>query len=661
EAGTGTGKSLAYLLPAALYALNSGQRVAVSTQTINLQEQLLQKDIPLLEKLLQHTVRAVVLKGRANYLCWRMYRSQLRHPGENMRYFLMRLASWLPHSNGGDSGELNLTSHDKWRWQRVCASSENCDAACPYFKSGCFVNRARRETEKADIFILNHSLLIANAAMESGFLPELPNLIIDEAHHLERAAEDQLTGQVDFYTLLRLLGRLRRRERGKSGGLLESLIRQAMPLAETETKKQAINSRLAALDEVIEQAVRQAEQFFGLLQQHFMADAFTDGYFPARLRLLPQHRRALSWSAIDNLGQGLAAMLSELSRSCVLFSELLQNLAGESSAELNGREELISVAALCNGFAATLADIMAGSDDMGPENMVCWLEFTDKDKLPSLNAAPIELGEILKERLFSHTESLVFTSATITSADSFKYFKKRLGLDLLDMPPDELVVASPFFYRDQALLGICTSLPDWSKSGELAAQEALAGALLQLLSASRGRALVLFTSHIQLKAVYGLLREPLREQGVTVLAHGISGDPARLLRRLHREPNCCILGANSFWEGVDVIGSALSLVVVVRLPFWPPNTPTIAARLERIEAEGGSSFYEYSLPQAIIRFKQGFGRLIRSTEDTGVFIVLDRRVNEKSYGRFFRKSLPEMKQVLGSAAELAQHITIWLR
>jgi ATP-dependent DNA helicase DinG len=172
--------------------------------------------------------------------------------------------------------------------------------------------------------------------------------------------------------------------------------------------------------------------------------------------------------------------------------------------------------------------------------------------------------------------------------------------------------------------------------------------------------LVLFTSHAQLKAVYGLIRSPLAEQGITVLAHGLSGEPSLLLSRLMREERCCILGAASFWEGIDVLGSALSMVVVVRLPFWPPTTPTIAARLERIEAAGKASFYEYSLPQAVLRFKQGFGRLIRSAEDTGVFCVLDKRILEKSYGRLFQKALPEMKRVSGDAAELADAIRDWL-
>ncbi|MCL1905882.1 MAG: exonuclease domain-containing protein [Clostridiales bacterium] len=658
EAGTGTGKSLAYLLPAALYALNSGQRVAVSTYTKNLQEQLLHKDIPLLEQLLQRPVNAVVLKGRANYLCRRLYRAQLRQPGENMRAFLLRVAAWLPGSSGGDGGELNLNSHDKWRWQRICASGENCDAACPNFKGSCFVGKARREADKADIFILNHALLLANAALENGFLPALPKLIIDEAHRLEHAAEEQFTARADNYGIQFLLSRLRR---GR-GGLPELLMRQAEAFISLETQRESLQRRVAALYDTAEQAGRQSEQFFGLLNQEFTAEAFTDPYLPARLRLLPGHRRLSAWQDILSMGASLTGLLLSLRRECLAYSDALYELAQGNDSEMNGREELLYTAMSCEDICGTIEKCLATPGEGEAVNTVCWLEFMSKDKMPGLNIAPIEVGGLLKDNLYEHTQSLVLTSATMTTGEgSFCYFKQRLGLDTQENEPEELVLPSPFFYNEQALFTVCTGLPEWSKTAQATASEALAGALFTLLGASRGRALVLFTSHAQLKAVYELLRAPLAEQGITVLAHGVSGEPSLLLNRLTREPRCCILGAASFWEGVDVLGSALSMVVMVRLPFWPPNTPTVAAKMERIEAAGGAGFYEYSLPQAVLRFKQGFGRLIRSVEDTGVFCVLDKRILQKSYGRLFIKALPDMKRLSGNAAELSSEIKRWLK
>ena len=659
EAGTGTGKSLAYLLPAALYALNSGQRVAVSTHTKNLQEQLLHKDIPLLKQLLQHPVEAVVLKGRANYLCRRLYSSQVRHPEDNMRLFLMRIASWLPDSQGGDSGELNLNSRDKWRWQRICASNENCVKFCPNFKGNCFVTKARREADKADIFILNHALLLANAVLENGFLPALPKLIVDEAHHLEQTAEDQFTAQADHNNIQYLLSRLRR---GRGGGLPDILLRQAEPLISLDAQRQSLKKRVAALYETAEQTGRQAEQFFGLLQQEFVAEACMDPYLPARLRLLPGHRRLNAWQDALNSGQALNSLLFALRHECLVYSEALFELSQAFDSEISGREEMLNIAMACEDIRSTIEKCLTAAAEGETANTVCWLEFAAREKTPSLNIAPIEVSSLLKAALYEHTQSLIFTSATMTTgAASFGYFRQRLGLDLLEDEPEELVLPSPFFYREQALFTVCTNLPDWSKIPETAANEALTGALLPLLTASRGRALVLFTSHAQLKAVYGLLRNPLAEQGITVLAHGISGEPSLLINRLMREPRCCILGAASLWEGVDVLGSALSMVAIVRLPFWPPNTPTVAAKMERIEAAGGASFYEYSLPQALLRFKQGFGRLIRSVEDTGVFCVLDKRIVQKSYGRLFIKSLPDMRLLSGSAPELAGEIKRWLK
>ncbi|MEG1997116.1 MAG: helicase C-terminal domain-containing protein, partial [Clostridiales bacterium] len=328
----------------------------------------------------------------------------------------------------------------------------------------------------------------------------------------------------------------------------------------------------------------------------------------------------------------------------------------EEEHHIPGKDELQSIGAYAREMAATL-QICLKPDQ---ENYVAWVRFADGEKKPSFNIAPIELGQLLHSCLFAHCEAVVLTSATMTAANSFAFFKQRLGLNLLPDAPRELLVPSPFLYKEQALFTIVDDLPDWSKSSEIVAVNAIGTALIQLLTASSGRAIVLFTSHQQLRAVFNEIRRPLLEQGITVLAHGISGGPVQLLQRLKTEKKCAILGANSFWEGVDVIGSALSLIVVVRLPFWPPNTPTTAAKMERIEATGHSSFGEYSLPQAILRFKQGFGRLIRSSEDSGVFCVLDKRLMEKGYGRSFMRALPEMRRIHGGSAQIATAIKDWL-
>ncbi len=660
EAGTGTGKSLAYLLPAALFAEGSGKKVAISTHTKNLQEQLLNKDIPLLSQLLNKPLTAAVLKGRSNYLCRRLYNSLLKQPPENLRYFLMRVAVWQAGSSSGDGDELMLNGYEQWRWQRVCASKENCAMFCPFRKSGgCNVQKSRIAANNSDIYILNHSLLVANAAMETAFLPPFSYLVIDEAHHLEKAAEEQLAANVDFYAILNLLGRLKRRERGKETGALLSLRHYATGVFLSQLTQQMLNKHLDDLDGELTATLTAAEEFFALVTEFFKQDASKELFYPATVRILSKHYRQEDWPLLLSKGEELAEALNQLARLAFRIQDLLQSEEEEDREEeqhIPGKDELQSIGGNAREMAATLKACLKQDQD----NYVSWVRFADAEKKPSLHTAPIELGELLRNCLYEHCDAAVLTSATLAAGKSFAYFKQRVGLDLLPDAPQELTVPSPFAYKEQALFTIVDDLPDWSKASDSVTVQALSQCLIQLLEASRGRAIVLFTSHQQLRAVFNEIRHPLLEKGIKVLAHGVSGGPVQLLQRLQTEENCAILGANSFWEGVDVKGCALSLIVIVRLPFWPPNTPVTAAKMERIEAAGRSSFSEYSLPQAILRFKQGFGRLIRSSEDSGVFCVLDKRLLEKGYGRNFLRSVPEMKRVHGSSAEIAAQIHHWL-
>ncbi|MBQ2698430.1 MAG: hypothetical protein IJF62_00660, partial [Firmicutes bacterium] len=651
EAGTGTGKSLAYLLPAVRFAPESRQTVGVSTHTKNLQEQLLNKDIPMLQEVLQQPIEAAVLKGRSNYICRRMYRTYLHHPHEDERYFLMRVASWLSRSETGDGGEMPLVGYDKRKWQYICGSKENCHGNCPYAHGGCYVTKARRAAENADILILNHSLLLANSAAEQGFLPRLPYLIIDEAQHLERTAEDQLSSKVDFYDILMLLGRLKRHERGRSTGVLEALYNYKDEAYIGDASRQMLTETITKAEDAVADTVHATEQFFDMLARTFAAEAAQYGYFPQKLRLLPKHRGEESWLQLEDAAQSLATQINVLSTLLFKLLDWLNAQRIEHEVEISEADELHSVAMNLRETALTLPACL--EED---ENFVAWVEFPGSDKQPSLNIAPIELGELLRENLYDNCESLVLTSATLTAANSFSYFKERCGLDLIETTVNELQLASPFDYRAQAQAAVCMDMPDFTRTSEVECVNAISRALIELITASQGRAMVLFTSHSQLRSVYEAINRPLKEQGITVLAHGISGEPTHLLNRLKAEEKCCILGANSFWEGVDVAGTALSLVVVVRLPFWPPNTPTSAARMERIEAAGKSSFFEYSLPQALIRFKQGFGRLIRTTEDSGVFCVLDRRIVDKRYGKSFWASLPGMELKCAPTAAVAELI-----
>jgi ATP-dependent DNA helicase DinG len=658
EAGTGTGKSLAYLLPAALFAKGSGRQVAVSTHTRNLQEQLLHKDVPMLEQLLNTEIHAEVLKGRGNYLCNRLYKYFSAEPGNDLRYFLMRVAVWRGTSCSGDSGEMSLNSYSRRLWQRLAASKENCAPFCPYRQSNnCYVQKTRAKAAEADILILNHYLLIANAAHENGFLPELPYLIIDEAQHLEGATEDQLTTAIDFFDILSFAALYKRREKGREVGVIPTIAKSRSNLFELGGAEQ-IELLIQRLDLQTDAIVAAAERFYGALDGFFHAEMLAEDFLPARLRILPHHRLHSDWPLILQLAEELANELSQLAATSFQILDLSRaDLINEDKPSLpRGFEELFSLAAVGRGLSDTIRSCVSDSDD----NYVAWVEYSDAEKKPGLCIAPIEISSLLAGLVYEKTEALVMTSATLSVNDDFSYFKRRTGLDLLPEPPAELTLPSPFFYRDQALFTIVDDLPDWSNCPEKKATAAISSCLIRLLSASKGRAIVLFTSHQQLKNVYREINRPLQEQGISVLAHGVSGDPYMLLKRLKNEERCCILGAASFWEGVDVIGEALSLIVVVRLPFWPPNTPLASTRMERLEAEGKSSFNDYSLPMALIRFKQGFGRLIRTDKDCGVFCVLDKRIVEKRYGMSFINALPEMQQVRGDTEAIAAEIKKWL-
>lgn len=659
EAGTGTGKSLAYLLPAAIFAKKSGKQVAVSTHTINLQEQLLEKDIPMLRQALGQDLKAAVLKGRGNYLCLSLYRSYINQGEERHLVFLSRLAVWLSRSEKGDGNELNLNSRERWQWNMLSASRENCLAPfCRNANQACFVARSRQDAENADIFILNHSLLLANATLEKSILPPLPYLIIDEAHHLEKTAESQFAQSLDFYDILYQLGRLQRLERKKQSGLLPRLKKDLAGFFENPDEQAKAEGKIALLETALAKTVEAGSEFFKALQASYLEDAQKSGYFPATLRIDYNLREEERWFAAENMGEIFSSELKHLSRLLYRLWEELSLAENDhpQHKRLESKDFLKGIDANLKMSSDNLTEMFKGT-----EGFVVWLEFPKEDKCPSLQMAPLALGEALHSTIFQEKEAVILTSATLTAEKgSFKFYKERTGLDLLDVAPRELVLPSPFDYKSKALLAYCTDIPDPSSHSEIHFTDAVAKAIFQLVKASKGRAVVLFTSHAQLKAVYNELRRPLAKEGVSLLAHGISGNPTSLLERLRSEGNCCILGANSFWEGIDVSGSALSLVIVVRLPFWPPNTPIMQERIEKIEAQGLNSFKSYSLPQAIIRFKQGFGRLIRTQEDKGVFCVLDCRVYSKFYGRSFEKALPEMSKLAADSPSLALKIAEWL-
>lgn len=643
EAGTGVGKSLAYLVPSALYALRNGARVIVSTNTINLQEQLVGKDIPALKQMLvaagaitsESELRVALLKGRSNYLClhrWAAnYAAGLGDP--DFARLAATLLLWLPETTTGDRSELSLDQSDWRTWQRLSAQEADClSRQNAYVRDGrCFLQRARNAAESAHIVIVNHALLLADLASGRTAIPSFEHLIVDEAHNLEDVATQQFGASVSRRMVDDALAALHRAaDRGQRAGGVAALLR-SLGRGTTE-----------AAAEALERAVDDARQVSGA---PFLAlGALSRG--PGddeRLLVTGGVRSSPDWGAVE---QGWDALDAILRRVFEAGMNAAQVVAAESGGDARSGlvSEVEAAARKVEELRSTMAALMMGSR----EGTVVW-SARDRDGVAALNAAPLHVGPRLWDELFSDCRTMVGTSATLSAAGSMAYTAERLGL--ADVASVQL--GSPFDYERSTLLAIPTGLPDPNGTGF---DEAAAEAIRQLVIASGGRALVLFTSHAALQRTAARVRDALEDAGIAVLVQGRDGTPQQLTRDLLASPRSVIFGTSSFWEGVDIRGEALSLLIIARLPFAVPTDPVHRARSEQYERP----FLEYSLPSAILRFRQGFGRLIRSRDDRGVVAVLDNRIFTKRYGVEFVRALPRCTTLRADLATVAARTAKWL-
>jgi DNA polymerase-3 subunit epsilon/ATP-dependent DNA helicase DinG len=643
EAGTGVGKSLAYLVPAALHALKNGERVVVSTNTINLQEQLFRHDIPALRRMLvragviaeESELRATVLKGRSNYLCLRRWISGYGAAMGDSDF--ARLGSemllWLPETETGDRSELNLDSAAYATWQRFSAQDTEClSRPNSFVKDGqCFLQRARKAAEGAHILIVNHALLLADIASGGSALPAFDHLIVDEAHNLEEQATQQFGGNVSRRALLEVLDGLHRRAtREQREGGVASLLK-AFPEGATHNAGRTLEAAVAA-------AVSETGPAFEALGRLVPRNGEED-----RLLITRGIRAGSDWEAVETAWQDLdralqaVATQAEQARRTITDTPTSEDpdvLAGEIESAGRKVEEV-----------RLLFDRLVGSAD---DNRIVWAA-RDRDGTGTLNMAPLDVGPTLKEQLFEKRRTVIATSATLSAAGSMAYTARRLGLD----EAERLQLGSPFDYESSTLLAAFTDVPEPADPGYNAA---VAAAIVRLARASDGRALALFTSHAALRQVAELARGELRESGIALLAQGIDGSPRQLTENLISTPNTVVLGTSSFWEGVDIRGDALSMLIIARLPFAVPTDPVYRARSEQYD----DPFGQYSLPAAILRFRQGFGRLIRDRSDRGVVAVLDRRVFEKRYGQDFVNALPPCTRIRADTETVALRAREWL-
>ena len=673
EAGTGVGKSMAYLIPGVLWSLYNDERVVVATHTINLQEQLWNKDVPLLRKVIKRDFKAALVKGRYNYICLRRWSAAIAGRPEEAA-FHARVLSWLAQTETGDRTELSPLPDEEEFWLSVCGETENCLGSRCRHRYDCFVIQARRIAEEADLIITNHSMLLLDIKSDNMILPEYGPLIMDEAHHLEDAATNHLGLRVSrtglsmwLNTAGRTLDKLYKTiisfpDAGSLG--LEGARKLTQPKAKKtspdeeqwmETVRIATSSRQAVHDS--------ARRFFELFGEGMQAVSFAEdtAYQTSRITLrLPIDRAPIEEAMAE--GTDLLNLLGKMLDELAKLVNTLELLSITSDAYLDLGQELKQVGQNGSDIAAALNFILDGSE----ENFVYWADadFSRDAVLRQcvLSAAPVDVGEILSERFYQNRKSVIFTSATLSINGSFNHFIERSGLSLL--PEEKLETAcfdSPFDYENQSVLFLHNDISVQGAVSQAAYLDDLAAILVDLLCVTGGRTLVLFTSHMVLRETYYRVQAKLEEHDIIILGHGIDGSRNRILEDFKNNPRSALFGASSFWEGVDVQGDSLSCVVMVKLPFWSPKIPVIEARITALEQQNRNSFMEFSVPQAVVRFKQGFGRLIRSCNDRGCVVVLDNRIIQKRYGRLFLQSLPVKQHMRGGTELLTKKLTGYLK
>jgi predicted DnaQ family exonuclease/DinG family helicase len=648
EAGTGTGKSLAYLLPAALWAVSNGLHVVISTNTINLQDQLFLKDIPDLQELLSLDVKAALLKGRANYLCLRRLASLRRQPyltADEIRV-LAKILVWLPGTTTGDRAELNLMREENFIWSRLSAEDESCNPDLCSQIGRCFFYRARQQAEEAHLIVVNHSLLLSDMLTDNRILPHYQHLIIDEAHHLEDVATNQLSFEVNQGRILGLLSGLAQTTGRREYGLLHELpgpLRGSTVPAHIQAE---VERYLSEAIQEVEKTRRRVYHFFTTLTLFLDEYQRPGSQYDQRIRLTSGVRVQPAWSDVEiaweDLSNGLRAIGDHL-------EYLYRGLADLENARIREYEDLIQELGGKLRQVRQLGEEMEAIIAQPVADGICWASISADDATISLHAAPLHVGRELESGLYPDKQCIVLTSATLSTGWDFAYVKERLNL----WSAEEMIIGSPFDYESSTLLYMPTNIPE---PGQPNFQKSVEKVLADLGRATRGRTIVLFTSHSQLRATYGAISRPLGDEGIAVLGQGLDGSRRNLLDALKANPETIILGTRSYWEGIDVVGEALSCLVIARLPFPVPDEPIFAARSETFD----DPFNQYAVPQAVLRFRQGFGRLIRSTTDRGVVVLLDKRVLTKSYGPAFLEAIPQCTVRQGPLGELPELATAWI-
>jgi len=659
EAGTGTGKSLAYLLPALYTSLTEDRRVVVSTHTINLQEQLRRRDLPLLQQISPYPFKAAVLKGRNHYLCLRKFEQRLNGRDYESRDQLIAAAQmlvWLGDTEHGDDEELQLSSRGKDFWRSVESDTHSCmNRACPWFKK-CFYHRSRHAAGEADIVITNHSMLLTDVRAENRIIPPYDLLVIDEAHHFEQTASKHMGVELGYYSFLNPLTWL---VKDAKNGQLPALIHTLRTHPHEEAPAWA--EKLEVLLSIFQEVKEDWERLTGLLYENAEQSASSASGDSGYVLRLQKDKLPANWNDIVVLEDNIYMRLGEI---CRTLDKVL--------AELKDAASGLDMQSAITDMAGGVANLTRVRDDLrflmrlDDANYVYWVEANSYYKHRSLSflSVPIDVSKLLWDQFFSQKESVVLTSATLSVNQTFEYAVDQLGLAEAQERGQLKTVQlpSPFRYEEQALVLVPRDFPTIRGSyADSRFLEMLTSSLAEIALVTGGRMLVLFTSYKMLRQVHGELKNRLTPHHIQVLGQGIeSSNRSKLVRMFQETPNCVLLGTSSFWEGVDIPGDALSVLAIVRLPFQPPNHPYIEAKSEYLKSLGMNPFMKYSVPQAVIQFKQGFGRLVRTVNDKGIVVVYDTRVIDTQYGKHFLRSLPKPRMENALTSSMGRRIREWL-
>ena len=659
EAGTGVGKSLGYLLPALRWAAQNGERTVVSTNTINLQEQLVRKDLPFLSRALEgkQKARFALLKGWHNYLCLLRLEQAKLIGGDllsDSSGAFSEIARWAEVTKDGSLGDL-ADQPDPELWDDVSAEPDLCTRAeCPHFKQ-CFLFSARRAAAEADIVVVNHHLLMSDVAVrrvqknwdEAAVIPPYTRLVIDEGHHLEDAAASHLGESATRRGLQRLMSRLMRGAGTKRGPGLLALLEQRLRERDDMFSKASLEMVAEKVAPAVITARMKGEMVFDLLEKYLRKSGQSE------VRLTGDFETDEIWPS------GLAAELSDFFTQTALITDSLslirkrletEKLRDEATAIL--LNEMSAVGRRVEGLAAALH----GALDPGPDapKRIRWIETRGKEGNIAVAWVPLDLAPILRDDLFAKVTTAIVTSATLATDNRFEFLAARLGVDQLEIPPLTASFPSPFDYFRQSVIAIPTDVPAPNADAR-AHLLAVIDMIADFADASDGGLFALFTSHKDVREVALALRARGLADNRPLLVHG---DESRdtLLEKFRLSGRAVLIGTSSYWEGVDVPGNALRGLLIARLPFRVPTEPVTAANCEAILDRGGDPFAEYMVPHAALRLKQGFGRLIRTATDRGAVIIADPRVITKKYGMELMRTLPPARRLMLPWNEIARQL-----